>query len=76
MNDLIIKNVFAVLPDRVTDTAISVLVRDGRIAEIDTNTTDSSLPVVDGNGVTFTVAVVLILWMQLLKLLKLLPLPI
>lgn len=50
MNDLIIKNVFAVLPDRVTDTAISVLVRDGRIAEIDTNTTDSSLPVVDGNG--------------------------
>ncbi len=42
MNDLIIKNVFAVLPDRVTDTTISVLVRDGRIAEIDTNTTDSS----------------------------------
>ena len=74
MNDLIIKNVFAVLPDRVTDTTISVLVRDGRIAEIDTNTTDSSLQAL--STVTFTVAVVLILWMQLLKLLKLLPLPI
>lgn len=50
MNNLIINNVFAVLPNGVSETPVSVLIEDGRISNIGEFNYSNDMPIVDGNG--------------------------
>ncbi|MBO5913306.1 MAG: N-acetylglucosamine-6-phosphate deacetylase [Clostridia bacterium] len=49
MNDLLIKNAKVVLPNTVTDK-VSVLVLDGKIAEIDCKTAPKGIKILDADG--------------------------